>query len=130
MSEEREPVPGALGLTTLGGGVAVERFAEELERVIGNIMDPNTDAKAKRSIQLKVTIKPTKDRDFGHLEVSCESKLAPVVSYGTRAYFGRHGQQLLAFEDDPRQVTLEDFIKSGEGVPSIPSATLEAGGEK
>ena len=53
-----------LTLENLGNGAAVELFDEALEKVLKNIMDPNTDPKAERSITMKVTFKPDENRDM------------------------------------------------------------------
>lgn len=51
-----------LSLVNLGGGAAVEMFDEALEKVLENILDPNTEAKTKRVITLKMTISPAENR--------------------------------------------------------------------
>ena len=63
-------------LANLGEGAAVERFQEELTKVIENILDPNTEAETKRAVVMKVTIKPDKGRVHGRVEVTCEARLA------------------------------------------------------
>lgn len=114
---------GQIKLNTLGRGVALERFDEELARVVENVIDPNTEAKAKRKITLEVTIVPAHDRKQAAISISCQAKLAPVVSYATRAYLGKNGQQFLAFEDNPNQVTVDEFIEAAkENVTPITAA--------
>jgi hypothetical protein len=105
---------GEIGLATLGGGVALEKFKDEFQRVVENILDPNTGATVTRSVTITVTIKPTVDRLVGAISVSASSKLAASASYGTRAYFGKDGDRALAFEDDPKQVTITDFLESAK----------------
>ena len=39
-----------VSLTNLGNGAAVELFDHELQKVLANIDDPNTDPKEKRKI--------------------------------------------------------------------------------
>jgi len=43
---------GLVSLETLKGGAAVQLFDEELQKVLANIMDPNTEAGAVRSVRL------------------------------------------------------------------------------
>jgi hypothetical protein len=97
-------------LSNLGGGAAAERFNDELEKVVENILDLNAEAKAKREVILRVVIKPDAERRMGSVDVYAMSKLAPPRVFATRAFFGKDGQRLLAFEDNPNQVTIEDFI--------------------
>lgn len=54
MHEER------LTLATICGGAVQEKVDRALEKVTKNIIDPNTDPKKKRSITLKITLKPEK----------------------------------------------------------------------
>ena len=103
--------PSQLSLTNLGGGVAVEKFGDELAKVVENILDPKTEAGAMREISLKVKIKPAQDRTFGAVLVETNSKLAPNVAYGTKAFFGVDKEGLpLAFGSDPKQTTITDFM--------------------
>lgn len=99
-------------LMNIGNGVAVEKFQVELQRVIANIIDPNTHPTAKRSINITVNIKPGEDRNFGSVTIETSSKLAADISYATRAFFGRlKDGKLTAFEDNPNQMTIADFIE-------------------
>ena len=77
-------------LANLGGGAALELFNAELEKVLENITDPNTDPKAVRSITLKVTIKPDETRDLGDVGIQATSNLAGSRAYVTRLIFGRN----------------------------------------
>ena len=61
-------------LDTLGGGALSELFTAELNRVLANIADPNTDEKAKRSISINVTLKPNRDRDIADVELTGTAK--------------------------------------------------------
>ena|SRR3990167_3621630 len=118
---------GTISLETLGGGVALEKFKEELTKVVENILDPNTEPMAKRTIVLTVTVKPTRDRSDGAIDISCQAKLAPATSVITRAFFGKQGQQFLAFEDNPRQVTIEQFVEQAQEKITPIGATKQGG---
>ena len=125
---------GELSLTTLGSGAAVVRFQEELERVLENILDLTTEATAKRSITLNISIKPTSERNQAEVTVASSAKLSPSVAVVTRAYFGRDKNtgRLVAAENNPRQLTLEELLeKRRSGVsPLVPAnGTAKAGGE-
>lgn len=100
-----------LTLANLGGGAAIEKAQEELSRLVANVLDPNTEATAKRSVTVTITVKPDRDRGFGEVEVSTSAKLAPSVAFVTRAFFGRTKDgEAKAFEDNPKQVTINDFL--------------------
>ena len=75
-------------LTTLGGGAAVEKFDDAFQRVLDNIVDPNTKPDAVREIILKVKIKPDENRNVGHVIISCDPKLAPESVFRTTCAIG------------------------------------------
>jgi hypothetical protein len=120
-----------INLLNLGSGVLVEKFEEELERVVENILDPNTDPKTKREVILRVSIKPAGDRTFGVVSIAASSRLAASTSWETRAFFGkdRKSGKALAFEDDPRQLTIESFT-APKNVEELPAKEKEKGASK
>ena len=67
----------AVDLVTIGNGAAVERFQVELDRVLRNIRDENTDHKKPRQIVLSVTLYPNEMRTGGTIAVAADCKLAP-----------------------------------------------------
>ena len=95
-------------LESLGNGAANEMFETELLRVLGNILDPNTEPEALRKITLELKIKPTKDREMGNCEISVTSKLSANAAYPTRFFIGRENGRPVAYENNPRQLSLEE----------------------
>lgn len=95
-------------LDTIGGGALSELFAAELERVLANIADPNTDAEAKREIAIRVSFKSKKDREVADVDIKCSSKLAGIITVSTQLFMGRQNGKLVAVENDPRQSNLFD----------------------
>jgi len=103
----------SLKLSNLGNGGVEELFGIELQRVLKDVMNPNTNAEAKRSITLKVDFVPDENRDIGETIINLSSKLAGS-SFSTRVAFGRDktgkvearelfsGQQTL-FDDDGKE---------------------------
>ncbi len=78
-----------LNLANLGDGAAVELFEAELNKVLKNIMDPNTDAKQSRSITMKVTFKPDENRDLATVDLSVGSRLSGSKAFLTKVLFGK-----------------------------------------
>lgn len=115
--QEREPIT----LSTLGGGAVEELFQEELERVLRNIADPNTEPEALREITLKVKVRPNKDRSVGDLQVVPSSKLAPNKTFSSVVYMGRHQGQLIAQEHNPQQLSFE----STDHIRALPAGEKE-----
>ena len=115
MQETSEPL-GTIHLSTLGGGAALEKFQEEFGKLVANCMDPNTEAKAKRSVKLEVTVVPNHDRVTCAIAISAQAKLAPVVSFATTAFLARDHRtgRTYAFEQNPRQLTLQQHIEANQ----------------
>jgi len=90
-------------LQTLGGGAAIEKFEVELQRVIDNMLDPNTLATASREIVLKVTIKPDQNRQVGTVAIATTCKLASDAPFTTQLFVDKDG---VAYTSDPRQEDL------------------------
>lgn len=104
-----------VSLETLGQGAAVEMFADELKKVLANVLDPNTKASAKRSVTLTLEIKPDEDRSFASSSIEVKSKLAPTKPVGVPIYIGNHAGQPVATERDTRQLSFEDNVTQMKG---------------
>ena len=111
-----------LSLQNIGGGAAVELFDRELESVLKNIQDVETDPKAKRTIVLKIEIEPNDSRGECVINTSASSKLAPAKSNGSTMHVVRDGAKIRAFHFDPTQGNLFDPDAARErdvqGVPA------------
>lgn len=92
-----------LTLETVAGGAAVELFNAELEKVLQNIHDPNTDEKMVRVVRLEVRIKPTPDRESAQVLVSASSKVSASKPASDNVYLGMRNGRLVAVTRDPRQ---------------------------
>jgi len=64
----------------IGRGAMLERFDYEMERVIDNILDPNTPATKPRKITLTLTLKPDGDRKQIFHDVVVKPSLQPTNS--------------------------------------------------
>ena len=95
-------------LGTIAGGALEELFGAELTKVLANIQDVNTDPKAKRSIGIKLEFAPSEDREMTEVKVTCNAKLAGLLTVKTRAFLGRQNGRLVAVEHDPKQSKLFD----------------------
>lgn len=79
-----------LDLSKIDDGAVQEKFAHEMEKVLENILDRNTDPTKKRSVTITVDIIPNKDRDMLILSSQCKSKLVPREETETKVLFGRN----------------------------------------
>lgn len=92
-----------VNLQNLGHGAAAELFQTELQNLIFNIMDVNTKPEAVRSVTLKLKVKPSKERTMCAVEISCESKLAPVMPFESTLFVGIERGEAVATEYNPNQ---------------------------
>ncbi len=79
-----------LTLATLCGGAVQEKVDRALEKVARNILDPNTDPGKKRTVTLKLTLKPN-ENDNEDVEVSADVavSLAPEEGVSTRFFVNK-----------------------------------------
>lgn len=77
-------------LQEVAGGALQEKISRELQKVLNNMMDPNTPWKNKRQITIKMTLEQNEDRDDCKVDIQVETKLAPVKSIETRFSLGRN----------------------------------------
>jgi hypothetical protein len=95
-----------VNLETVAGGVVPVYFLREMQNVLMDIDNPNTDPKAVRKITIEIAFKPTEARDAAIIAVSCKSKLAGLRPIGKTLYLTKRGGRLLALEKDPNQTDL------------------------
>ena len=110
-----------LKIDNIGLGAVSERFDEELVKVIGNILDQNTDLKTKRKINIELTISPNQDnRELCSMAVKVSSKLAPSKTLVSAVTVGmdRRTGEVDAVEMVPHQAKLfpEDVKTPGKVV--------------
>ena len=82
-------MPKQLNLAEMAQGAFMEQFHRELNKVLANIADPNTDAKKARKITLTITLKPDENRDVVAVDAQSKSVLVPAKSLSTRIVIDR-----------------------------------------
>lgn len=78
-----------VNLEQFANGALQEKFDMAFQRVIENMQDPNTPYKNKRVISIKIALTQNENRDDSAVEVSVETKLAPVMPIATRMSIGK-----------------------------------------
>jgi len=107
-------------LETIGGGEAIIQVNHQLKEVFKNIQDPNTDPKAKRSVTLKITIKPNHTRDQADVEYETVAKFAPDAVGKDQLEFNQTGKGFVQKAEQLPLTTREDFDpESGEVIPRV-----------
>lgn len=106
-------------LQEVAGGALQEKISRELQKVLNNMMDPNTPWKNKRQITIKMTLEQNEDRDDCKVDIQVETKLAPVKSIETRFNLGRNldnGEVEIA-EYGPGikgQISMDEYLNEDE----------------
>lgn len=77
-------------------GAIMERIDYEMTKVVDNILDPNTEATAKRKVQLTIEFRPDSNRQTVSVACGVKSALCPTNPVATSLYitgneFGDHG---------------------------------------
>lgn len=115
-----------VALDTIARGSAAEMFQAEFERVAENIVDPNCDKTAKRSITLKFEFTPNGADDNGvAVLVTATSKLAAFRGGAGSILVGRHSdghavahaymaQQTPLFDSETGEVIKDAAKAAGE----------------
>ncbi|MCK5602618.1 hypothetical protein KAR91_12130 [Candidatus Pacearchaeota archaeon] len=96
-----------MSLLNMGKGVAIEKFNDELAKVIENIVDPNTDFKVKRQIDLTMKFTPNEERNTCYIEIQSKSKLAPTKAAEAIAFVG--------IDKKTGEVHVEEFKPAEQG---------------
>lgn len=104
----------SVNLETFAGGALQEKFDDAMEKVLLNMMDPNTPWKNKREITVKVTFEQNEDRTDTTVNVAVVPKLAPVKPIGTRMAIGKNLKTGDVFAEEygtqvRGQMTLEQY---------------------
>jgi hypothetical protein len=121
-TQENEPIPINIG--NICEGALVEAFAVELDKVLKNIMDPNTEARAKRSITFEVAFHPKDDRVQVNTEFSSKTRLAGLIPVNQKIFVGKDAEGVLyALDEDPRQMYIFTPPKPIEAPQPIPFST-------
>lgn len=96
-------------LSSLSGGILEEKFEDAMKQVVSNIIDPNTEAKSVREINIKIKIKPNENREVVIYDASCTTKLTPNKPYQNVLFVGSEEKNIGLFESDSRQEEMEFY---------------------
>lgn len=68
-----------IDLNTFASGALSEKVNIELQKVLENIADPNTDHKKARKVTVTMTLKANERRNLANVLVDAKSTLTPAV---------------------------------------------------
>lgn len=93
-------------LDTLNLGAARELFEEAWKRLLANVADENTSAKAVRKLTIEVKVKPNEERNSAITTVSVKESLAQLNPHEHFVQFSTDGRRVRAYTTDPGQKPL------------------------
>lgn len=112
-------------LEEFAGGALQEKFDDAMEKVLTNLMDPNTPWKNKRKISVEITFTQNEDRDDTSVNVSVVPKLAPVKPIETKMAIGKDLATGKVFAEEygkqiRGQMTLDEYEKEKSATEKQP----------
>lgn len=81
----------SIDLNTFADGALQEKFNIELEKVLANLQDPNTDHKKSRELNIKIKLATDEARDISMVTITANSRLAPSKDATTKLLIGTDG---------------------------------------
>ncbi|RND00267.1 replication terminator protein [Lysinibacillus halotolerans] len=81
-----------INLDSFAGGALAEKLNIELQKVLTNIADPNTDHKKVRKVQMTMTLKANEQRGLATVMVDVKSTLAPSKGVETQMMIDLDGK--------------------------------------
>lgn len=99
-----------VSLSTIANGAAEELFQAELQEILENIQNINTDPESKRSITIQLVFQPNDDRRILKVGVAVKKNIAAVRGAATVLYTGdaKRDGKFQALEHNPKQLRLSE----------------------
>lgn len=107
MQDEFEEVK----IETICKGIIPEMFEKQLEKILKNINDINTNPTDVRSIVFNISFKPSADRR--HIDTTVTSDIKTSNKHGakTMLFISREkGGKMRAYENNPEQLEFDNII--------------------
>lgn len=73
-----------IDLSNFADGAVAERFNLELQKVLENIADPNTDPKKARKLTMTIMLKADEKRDIASVSIQTKTSLVPAKDIETK----------------------------------------------
>lgn len=119
-------------LASMCDGGVQERIDRALMKISDNILDPNTEAKKKRTLTVQISFVPNEDdREDVTVDVSTNVKLAPEISLKTQLFINKDLKSgMINLTEHAKgqikgQLTLDDMGMAMKEEPKTPEVTAE-----
>lgn len=87
-----------IDLNTFAEGALAERLNEEIQKVLENIANPNTDAKKARKVAVTLTFKPGGNRSIATVAIDAKSTILQSIPVETEMMLDYTGKGVVGFE--------------------------------
>lgn len=87
-----------LKLNKINHGALQEKFEREMDRVLENLLDPNTAPDKKRKVQINMSFVTDDNREMVDMEAEVKSTLVPQKTVTTKILFGEDDEGIVANE--------------------------------
>lgn len=95
-----------LDLSNICNGALPEVFERDLQKVLENIADPNTDVDKSRIITIELNFTPFVDRSGAVVTLKTKTKLPGIPTQTSTVFIGKHQGKTVAVPKDARQQQL------------------------
>lgn len=120
-------------LNTFAGGALLDRVNNDMQKIMENIYDPNTDATKARKLNITITLNPDKNREVIATDLVTKITLASASSVSTTMLVGKDvntgkvvGRELASGAKGQTYFDKGGVIRTDEGVPVEESDAVES----
>lgn len=78
-----------INLEEIAGGVLSAKINQEMQKILENILDPNTEAGKVRKLTVVMSFKPNSKREKLVTNITTKTNLQPVMPVETEFYIGK-----------------------------------------
>jgi len=120
-NKEEKTMVETSSILEMAQGAIMEQVNMEVEKIVGNILDPNTPSTKKRQLNLVVDFAPSADRSSVVITATAKSKLLPNNAIQTTLFVGANGQtgEIQAVEMVPQVPGQQAFDGTVQEEPKI-----------
>lgn len=116
-----------MNIANIANGALVEQADIEIQRVIENIMDPNTNTEIKRKVTIVLEFKADDKREVSEVKFTTKSQLAPQKAITTRIAFDRNRNGNIITEELKKDMMRGQVHMNSDGEIVEPKIISNAG---
>ena len=113
-----------INLNAFADGALLDRVNNDLQKIMENIYDPNTDAKKARKLNITITLSPDKNREVIATDIATKITLASASSVSTTMLVGKDvgtgkvvGRELASGAKGQTYFDKGGVLRTDEGIP-------------